>query len=120
MVNVLTKTQAGTGLSILDAIGISLSKSFVVDGVATPLISGFTRGNSLMNAFSKIGGAILVNQFLKNKIGGIVATSMIVSAGDDLIRPITNTSSNQASAGRIAGSDTFGQSNVQLPTLSTL
>lgn len=118
MVNFVTKKQAGTGLSVLDALGISAAKSLFVDGFATGMLNKVTRGNPIFNGLGKVLGAGLTGSVLKNRVGGIIATSMVVSAGDDFFKPIVaalngGTAGQNASTSRApAGADTFGQANV--------
>lgn len=118
MVNFITKKQAGTGLSVLDAIGVSASKSLLVDGVLTGILNRFTRGNVLFNGVGKIVGAGLTGTLFRGRVGGIAATSMVVSAGDDFFRPIVaalngGTAGQNAQTSRApAGADNFGQANV--------
>lgn len=109
--NILTKKQGGN-FSLLDAGLTSASKSVVIDGFATPLMNQFTRGNKLFNVAGKVLGGAMVGNFLKNKTGKIIADSMILSAGDEVVSVFIGkkAGSNTAEA-FVGGNDSFGGSN---------
>lgn len=113
--NILTKKQGGN-FSLLDAGLTSASKSIVVDGLISPFANRFTRGNKILNVASKvIAGAFIGNMkgsANMNKATKIVADSMILSAGDEVVSAFlgkkTGVAVNEAFIG---GDDSFGGSN---------
>lgn len=77
--NVLTKKQGE--LSLLDAGGIALAKPLVEAGLNLVGVGN----NNLLSAGVKGLGAGLVASMIKGKAGSIVASSMVISAVDDIL-----------------------------------
>lgn len=105
-------TQKAGEFSILDAAFVALGK-VVTDAVTNPLTNG---GGNYLSAGVKVLGAFLASKAAGGRVGGIIATSMMVSAGDDIVSRVLEKRS--AVAGRQAqstaatvGSDSFGLAN---------
>lgn len=112
--NILTKKQGGS-FSLIDAGLTSVSKSLVVDGLATPLMNKVTKGNKIFNVGAKVIGASLVGKLISGKYGKIVADSLVLSAGDEVVSAFlgkkTGVAVNEAFIG---GDDSFGGANKQM------
>ena len=112
MVNILTKESKG-GLSLIDAGFISVGKSLLVEPIVTPALNQFTGGNSILNALAKV----LVGGFVGNAVGGKVGTAitgaLVISAGDDIIRPLIGGGVGAATPMKGGGGGNFGQANQQ-------
>jgi len=100
MVKNLISEKVGE-FSIVEALGIALSKS-TTERLLSPLVGNGT----LMSAGVKAGVGMVMSGMIKGKISNIVATGLIVDAGEDLVnfimptgnlRSLTTAPSNQSS-----------------------
>lgn len=108
--NILTKKQGG--ISLQDSAMIALSKSIIVDGIATPFLSRFTGGNPLVNGISKVVLAGVVSNMAKGQFGGIASASLMISAGDEIVGSFFGAKKSPTNQGATtANDDSFGQSN---------
>ncbi len=108
--NVLTKKQGG--ISLAESGMIALSKSIVVDGVLTPVLSRATGGNPIVNGIAKVISAGLVNGVVKGQAGGVISASLMISAGDEIVGSFFGAKQSPVNQGASTSTDdSFGQSN---------
>lgn len=114
----IAKAIKGTDKSfgLLDAGFIAVGKSVVVDGLVQPMMSKFTKGKPLFNILGKVAVSALAGSMIKGqakRAGNIIATSFMVSAGDDLagLVGIGGAKKPAGEARAPTGADTYGQSN---------
>jgi hypothetical protein len=75
----ILESKAGE-LTLADAFLIAVSKQ-VTERVLAPIIGN----GSLMSGGLKVGGALAINGLLKNKIGKIISTGLIVDGTEDVV-----------------------------------
>ncbi len=119
--NAVTDKQGS--FSLVDASFVALTKSVVLDGVVFPVVDKYNPlgKNIAINLLGKVLGATLAVKYLPKKFNSnaIVATSMMVSAGDDVVqyglakfggrKPAE--ASDATGETFIGGNDSFGGSN---------
>ena len=115
VLSALTSKPKGSAFNIVDAGLISLSKSLAVDAFITPqILNRVTGGSAPLNVVGKLIGAGLIGSMVGGRIGNVIGTSMVISAGDEIVGSILGIGNNQTPAGAPrspAGDDTFGQAN---------
>lgn len=119
--NAVTDKQGS--FSLVDASLVALTKSVALDGLVFPVMDKYNPlgKNIVTNLLGKVLGATLSVKYLPKKYNAnsIVATAMMVSAGDDLVQyglaKIGGKKPSEASEATgetfIGGNDSFGGSN---------
>lgn len=97
MSNILTKEVSRTGFSPLDAVLVAGAK------VGTEAILArvpFVGNGTLKSGAIKVLGATLLTTMVKNRVGSILGTAMMVDGGEDIVRSLVGrfaTTSSDAS-----------------------
>lgn len=112
----LTQAPKGSKFSIVDAGLIAVAKPLLVDTMIVPLVAKVTGGNAIFGAIGKVVTAGIIGGLARGgNIGrglGIVSTSIMISAGEDVASLVgIGQAQPSGKVRQTAGDDTFGQAN---------